>query len=155
MMGAMPMNMMRPPMMMNPMLDPAQRSKISNSLCETHFPEPIIFHTDRPICRQCLPELLEHQYQQKKKKNGFNQNQINHFANLLGISSVAMNPYQSQKQMISRCLDKIQEFRKDQFYFQIELKDREEQAEKHLALLPTQMSDMFTHLEELVNSQES
>ena len=38
--------------------------------------------------------------------------------------------------MISRSLDKMQDFRKDHFYYQIELKEREEQAEKHLEILP-------------------
>lgn len=39
---------------------------------------------------------------------------------------MALNAYQSEKTMISRSLEKIQEFRKDQRYYQMELKEREE-----------------------------
>jgi hypothetical protein len=46
-------------MPINPMLDPNQRHKITNNLCETHFPEPILFHFDKPVCRKCIPEYLK------------------------------------------------------------------------------------------------
>lgn len=36
-------------------------SKIKGNLCETHFPEPILYHLDRPVCKKCLPEYLKQQ----------------------------------------------------------------------------------------------
>ena len=68
---------------------------------------------------------------------------------------MALNAYQSEKSMISRSLEKIQEFRKDHRYYQMELKEREEQSDKYLSFLPNQMSEMFDHLETLVVTQES
>jgi hypothetical protein len=52
--------------------------------------------------------------------------------------------------MISRSLEKISEFRRDQKYYNDELKEREEKAESYLKNLPELMSDMFDHLDKLV-----
>ena len=34
------------------------------NLCIKHFPEPIIYISDEPMCKKCIPEYLE-----KMKKN--------------------------------------------------------------------------------------
>ena len=51
------------------------RSKIANNLCETHFPEPIIFYMDKPLCRKCVPEYIkQQQLLRKRNPKTFNQN---------------------------------------------------------------------------------
>jgi hypothetical protein len=39
---------------------------------------------------------------------------------------MALNAYQTEKNMISRSLEKVQEFRKDHRYYEMELKERED-----------------------------
>lgn len=48
--------MFRPPVGMMPAYRPP---KITNNLCETHFPEPIMYHFERPLCRKCIPEYIK------------------------------------------------------------------------------------------------
>jgi hypothetical protein len=64
---------------------------------------------------------------------------------------MALNAYQSEKNLISRSLERISDFKKDLRYYESELKDREQEAETYLKDLPEQMSGMFGHLEGLVN----
>lgn len=40
---------------------------------------------------------------------------------MLGINTMALNAYQSEKNMISRSLQKIEDFKKDVKYFEMEL----------------------------------
>lgn len=75
-------------------------------------------------------------------------------AKVFGISTLALNAYQSEKNMISRSLDKINTFKQDQTYYEQELKEREQKSDNYLKILPEQMSEMFDHLDNLVNDQE-
>ena len=36
-------------------------------MCEEHFPEPIIFNADKPMCKKCIPEFVA---KQNKSKGG-------------------------------------------------------------------------------------
>jgi hypothetical protein len=60
---------------------------------------------------------------------------------------MALNAYQSEKNMISRSLSKIDDFKKDMRYYEMELSEREAQSEAYLKDLPVQMNGMFKHLE--------
>jgi hypothetical protein len=53
--------------------------------------------------------------------------------------------------MISRSLQKIDEFKKDVRFYEHELNEREKQSEAYLQELPEQMNGMFKHLEQLVD----
>lgn len=57
-------------------------------------------------------------------------------ARAFGISTLALNAYQSEKNTISRTLDKIQTFQRDHDFYNSELKEREEKAENYLKVLP-------------------
>lgn len=72
-------------------------------------------------------------------------------ARMLGINTMALNAYQSEKNMISRSLQKIDDFKKDMKYFEMELNERQDQSDLYLKELPEQMSGMFSHFETLVN----
>ena len=41
---------------------------MNSNICEKHFPEPIIYMSDRPLCKKCIPEYLE-TFGQKAKKD--------------------------------------------------------------------------------------
>jgi hypothetical protein len=41
------------------------KSQINSSICIQHFPEPIIYISDEPMCKKCISEYLE----KMKKKN--------------------------------------------------------------------------------------
>ena len=49
---------------------------------------------------------------------------------------MAMNAYQSEKNQISRSLERIHGFKKDIKYLESEIKEREEEAETYLKDLP-------------------
>ena len=68
-------------------------------------------------------------------------------AKMLGINTQAFNAFQSEKNMISRSLHKIDEFKKDVRFYEHELNEREKQSEAYLQELPEQMNGMFKHLE--------
>jgi len=40
---------------------------MTNNLCIKHFPEPIIYISENPMCKKCIPEYLEKLKKQKKK----------------------------------------------------------------------------------------
>jgi hypothetical protein len=66
---------------------------MNSNLCEKHFPEPIIYMSDQPLCKKCIPQYLEKTVQKSKEKNadknedeGSKQEQQAQIAKLLGIS---------------------------------------------------------------------
>ena len=67
---------------------------------------------------------------------------------------MALNAFSGEKSMISRSLQKIDDFKKDLRYYQEELTERKTQSELYLDELPQQMNGMFKDLEGLVDSQE-
>lgn len=46
-------------------------------------------------------------------------------AKMLGINMYSLNAYQSEKNMISRSLQKVDDFKKDIKYYELELNERE------------------------------
>ena len=64
---------------------------------------------------------------------------------------MALNAYQSEKNMISRSLERVSDFKKDMKYYESELQERESEADSYLKDLPERMSGMFDHIEMLVN----
>ena len=80
---------------------------------------------------------------------------MNQIANIFGISVLANNAYQSEKNQISKSLEKIAELRKDYYYYQQELKEREDKSEEYLKTLPDLMNGMFDHLSQVVDEEEA
>lgn len=62
-----------------------------------------------------------------------------------------MNAYATEKHIISKSLHKIDEFKKDLRFYEMELDERKTQSDQYLKELPEQMSEMFKSLENLVN----
>lgn len=44
-----------------------QQALLNSNICETHFPEPIIYMSDKPLCKKCVPEYLDAMKQKAKK----------------------------------------------------------------------------------------
>mmetsp|Transcript_16974 Transcript_16974/g.26142 ORF Transcript_16974/g.26142 Transcript_16974/m.26142 type:complete len:90 (-) Transcript_16974:1540-1809(-) len=40
-------------------LDTLLLQQMRSNVCEKHFPEPIIYVSEKPLCKKCLPEYLE------------------------------------------------------------------------------------------------
>jgi len=55
---------------------------------------------------------------------------------MLGINTMALNAFSGEKSMISRSLQKIDDFKKDLRYYQEELTERKTQSELYLDELP-------------------
>jgi hypothetical protein len=49
---------------------------------------------------------------------------------------MALNAYQSEKNSISRSLERIGDFKKDMRYYELELKERDTEADTYLKELP-------------------
>jgi len=35
-----------------------QMNNTASTLCEEHFPEPIILFLEKPLCKRCIPEYI-------------------------------------------------------------------------------------------------
>jgi len=40
---------------------------MTTNLCIKHFPEPIIYISEEPMCKKCIPEYLEKMKKNKKE----------------------------------------------------------------------------------------
>lgn len=75
-------------------------------------------------------------------------------ARLLGMNSLALNAYQSEKSQISRSLERMANFKRDFRILDQEIADREKFSEAFLKDLPPLMNSMFDKCEELVAEAE-
>lgn len=75
-------------------------------------------------------------------------------ARLLGMNSLALNAYQSEKSQISRSLERMANFKRDFRILDQEIADREKFSEAFLKDLPPLMNSMFDKCEELVTEAE-
>jgi len=67
---------------------------------------------------------------------------------MLGINTMALNAYQSEKSQISRSLERLANFRRDFRYLNDEITDREKASAIFLEELPPLMNSMFEKLDE-------
>ena len=63
---------------------PDSNELMQQSLCEKHFPEPIIYMGEEPLCKKCIPEQMERL--KTKMSSGSEDGTISNVANLLGFS---------------------------------------------------------------------
>ena len=81
------------------------------------------------MCKKCIPEFLKQKQTQgrggKGQQKSLSDNQMKDLAKMLGINTMALNAYQSEKNMITRSLQKIDDFKKDIKYYEQELQERE------------------------------
>ena len=98
-----------------------QQALLNSNICETHCPEPIIYMSDKPLCKKCVPEYLDAMKQKAKKlgdkseeKKEDAQKQQMMIAQMLGLTSFGLNNmYGSEKNLINKCLLKLDDFKGD------------------------------------------
>jgi hypothetical protein len=73
---------------------------------------------------------------------------------MLGINTMALNAYSSEKSMISRSLERLSNFKRDFRYLNDEINDREKASESFLNDLPPLMNSMFDKLEEMAEQAD-
>ena len=61
-----------------------QQQLMNTNLCEKHFPEPVLYMSDQPLCRKCVPEYMEKKNKNKKRGEGSEQSQM--IAKMLGFN---------------------------------------------------------------------
>ena len=94
---------------------------MNSNICEIHFPEPIIFDMgDKALCKKCIPIYLEDMKKKSKsvakdsEKPEDKQQQQVMVAQMLGLTSFGLNNlYNSEKNLINKCLLKLDDFKGD------------------------------------------
>ena len=51
----------------------SSQSMMNSNLCIKHFPEPVIYFTDEPMCKKCIPEYLEKNKKKSQDNKGEDQ----------------------------------------------------------------------------------
>ena len=75
-------------------------------------------------------------------------------ARMLGIAPRQMNVYQSEKQKITRSIQRLDNFKKQFRYIEDDIKQREQMSAEHMKILTPLMNSMFDKLEELQTQGE-
>ena len=74
---------------------------------------------------------------------------------MLGMNSHLLNPYSSEKSLISKSIKKLRDFNTSFRILSDEINSREKASEKYLRELPNQMSTLFDELDQLVVQAET
>jgi hypothetical protein len=64
-------------------------------------------------------------------------------ARMLGLGSMVMNPYSTEKTLISKSLSRLTNFKSTFRYLNDEIKEREKASQNYLKELPTLMNSLF------------
>ena len=124
---------------------------MNSNICEIHFPEPIIYMmSDRPLCKKCIPIYLDEMKKKSKsiakegKDSEDKQKQSIVGAQMLGLSSFGFNNmYNSEKNLINKCLLKLDDFKGDFRYIQEEIEERAQESNDNLESLPELLCQTF------------
>jgi len=91
----------------------------------------------KPLCRKCIPEHLENVKKNKKAEGKEDDQQIVQMLGLTGFQG--LNMYTSEKNMINKCLLKIDDFKGEFRYLHDEIEERAEESKDNLENLPELM----------------
>lgn len=102
----------------------SMQNQMMSNLCVKHFPEPIIYISDEPMCKDCIPEFLERSNKKKEKSKDTSneENQVDKLQQLFGTPTE--NLYQTEKSLINNCVIRLEDFRGDFRYIQDDIDDR-------------------------------
>ena len=128
-------------------MQPFFTNAVQMNLCQVHFPEPIMMFKEKPLCKICITEQFTDQQAQFKKMSHTQQAMNN--AKLLGITHRPYQEYQSEKQKITKSLQRLDNFKKQFRYIEDDIKQREQMSAEHMRILTPLMNSMFDKLEEL------
>ena len=124
---------------------------MNSNICEIHFPEPIIYMmNDKPLCKFCIPVYLDTMKKKSKsntkdsKDSDDKQKQSIAVAQMLGLSSFGFNNlYNSEKNLINKCLLKLDDFKGDFRYIQEEIEERAQESNDNFDNLPELLCHTF------------
>lgn len=119
---------------------------MTQNICEKHFPEPIIYMSEgKPLCRKCIPEHLEFIKLKNKKSEDGKKQDDQQIVQMLGLTGFqpGLNAYTSEKNMINKCLLKIDDFKGEFRYLHDEIEERAEESKENLENLPELMCQIF------------
>ena len=76
-----------------------QPNQMTKNLCQKHFPEPIILFLDGPKCKKCIPEQVALKFGKVdgQQKSNLPSMQTIQTARMLGLNSLALNMFQTEK----------------------------------------------------------
>lgn len=99
---------------------------MTSNICIKHFPEPIIYISEEPMCKKCVPEYLEKMTKKKKESrkdqaSGEDQ-QTDKLRELFGASKE--NHYNTEKNLVNNCLIKLEDFKGDFRYINEDIEER-------------------------------
>ena len=83
---------------------------VQMNLCQEHFPEPIMMIQDKPLCKKCIQEQFAFQKQRMNKMSHTQQAMTN--VNFLGLANRPLQEFQSEKQKITRSIQRLVNFKK-------------------------------------------
>jgi hypothetical protein len=125
------------------------------NLCIKHFPEPVIYISEEPMCKKCIPEYLE----KMKKEKGENveetkqEQQADMLTQMFGTPQ--MNMYSAERSLINNCIIKLDDFRGDFRYINEEIEDRVKESTDNLTSLPELMCQIFSTCKNSVSAQKN
>lgn len=134
------------------MMLPQQHELMQQSLCEKHFPEPIIFMGAEPFCKKCIPDQIEKRAAQKKKdskekgtkeEGKEDQEDDDDFFSKMVEQFSLQNTYQSERSLIQKYLFKLDDFNGDLRYMHDEVDERAQDSKDNLDNLPELMCEIF------------
>lgn len=129
-----------------------QQAMMTTNLCIKHFPEPVIYISDEPMCKKCIPEYLEKTRKNKKDKDEEPSSQTDMLAKMFG--NPATNAQQAEKTLINNTIIKLDDFRGDFRYINEELDDRVTESKANLDNLPELMCQIFSECETTIGSHK-
>jgi hypothetical protein len=73
---------------------------------------------------------------------------------MLGMGSFVLNPFATEKSLISKSLSRLTNFKSTFRYLNDEIKEREKASQNYLKELPSLMNSLFEQLDDLVDEAE-
>ena len=128
------------------------KSQIQSSICIQHFPEPIIYISEEPMCKKCISEYLE----KMRKKNAENRKESNEEAiqqtdklrELFGVPKE--NHFLMEKHLVTSSIIKLDDFKGDFRYLNEDIEDRVNESNQNLTHLPELMCKIFSTAEKAI-----
>ena len=115
---------------------------MNSNICYKHFPEPIIYIGEAPMCKKCIPEYLEKMQKQKEGKDqSSDDQQTDKLRQLFG--GPKENLYNTEKNMVSNCLVRLDDFKGDFRYINEDIDERVTESTQNLENLPELMCKIF------------
>jgi uncharacterized protein YpuA (DUF1002 family) len=134
---------------------------MNSNICEKHFPEPIIYMSDKALCKKCIPIYLEDMKKKSKsdtkdgEKPEDKQQQQVMVAQMLGLTSFGLNNlYNSEKNLINKCLLKLDDFKGDFRYIQDEIEERAQESNDNLENLPELLCQTFDQSKKTIDQHK-